>query len=496
LKNPIRKLAGQTAVYGLPSIVGRLLNYLLVPLHTSVFVNPADYGVISDLYAYSSFLVILLTYGMETAYFKFSNTHNEEKTFGTGFGMLSITSLVFMLVVWQFAPQLANGLSYPNHIEYIQAFVLILGFDALSAIPLARLRNKQKPFTFLLINVGGILVNILLNVFFLLYCIPAHKNGTLPSFIANYFNPENLVMYVFIANVAQALFKFGALFLVGIFKQIKKPSFELGKTMLAFALPMLVIGLMGVMNETADRIFIKYLVKAKSGIEEANFQQGIYSANYKLAMMVSIFIQAFRFASEPFFFSNPNDRNKKPVIAKVLNYFTAIALLAFLVIALYIDFFKDFLRDEVYWQGLHIVPVLLLANVFLGIQVNLSIWYKLSTKAYMGIWLAGIGAVITVVGNLVLIPKMGYVGAAYTTLACYITIAVVSYFLGKKHYPIPYQAGKILFLIGFAFVLYLTGSNLSLTGFVNYFVNGLLVLLFIGTFAVLEKKYPIHYEQN
>ena len=487
MKSPLKKLAGQTVIYGLPTIVGRFLNYLLVPFHTQVLTDPSEYGVITQLYAYVAFLVVILTYGMETTYFKYAGIRNESKVFSTSFTLLLSTSLLFFTGCYFFQAQIAEAILLPQHPEYIVVLGGILALDALSAIFLARLRNQEKAKSFAAINIGSILVNVGLNLLLLGYLKQLYQAEQLPSFIASWYTPTHGIYYILLANLAQALFKIiGGI--ISVKPQWAKPSKALAKELLLFGLPILVIGLMGIINETADRVMLKYLLPAGQGVLTADYEIGIYGANYKLAMLVSLLIQAFRFASEPFFFKNPSDKDKKKQIAQVLTYFTAISVLAFLFIAFYLDFFKYFLRKPAYWSGLNVVPILLMANVFLGLSVNISIWYKLSGKLKYGLYVAAIGAVITIIGNALFIPTYGYVACAVTTLVCYVITATTSYLLGNKHYPIPYPIKKILLTLFIGIVFYFIGTYTPIEGVWSYCFKFLLVLCFIGIFTALEKR--------
>ena len=487
MKSPLKKLAGQTVIYGLPTIVSRFLNYLLVPFHTQVLTDPSEYGVITQLYAYIAFLVVILTYGMETTYFKFADLRGEKKVFSTALSMLLATSGLFFFGCYVFQQDIANFILLPQHPEYIVVLGAILATDALSSIFLARLRNQEKAKTFALINVSSILINIGFNLLLLGYFKQLYEAETLPRFIASWYNPNHGIYYILFANLAQAIFKIIAS-LISSNSFWVKPSKKLVKELLFFGIPILVIGLMGIINETADRVMLKYLLPPGSGALSADYEIGIYGANYKLAMMVSLLIQAFRFASEPFFFKNPNGVDKKKQIAQVLTYFTAISILAFLMIAFYIDYFKYFLRKPSYWSGLNVVPVLLMANVFLGISVNVSIWYKLSGKLKYGLYVAAIGAVITLVGNAIFIPLYGYEACAVTTLICYMCTASISYYLGKKHYPIPYAFNKIVLTIFIGVALYFIGTYAPFNGVWSYCFKFLLILGFIGIFTVIEKR--------
>jgi O-antigen/teichoic acid export membrane protein len=477
MSNPIRKLAGQTAIYGLSSIVGRLLNYLLVPLYTYKFANAADYGVVSELYAWVAFLVVLLTFGMETAYFRFrKEVEDEKEVFKSGFFTLFIVNIAFLLFIFIFNQPIANAMLFSEHPEYIVLLSLIVVIDGVSALPLARLRAEEKALKFAGINFVAILVNIILNLFFLLVLFdPA--------------NPEQGVFYILLANLISSALK--PFVLIKDFLGISfRPNWRLVKGMLVYALPLVVAGFAGIINETLDRILLKHLLITTdpSGLMYAEAQVGIYSACYKLAMLVTIIIQAFRYAAEPFFFAQQKNENKNQIYVKVMNYFIGFLCLVFLGVTMNIDILKHFIQNEIYWEGLGVVPILLVANIFLGIYYNQSIWYKLSNKTKFGALISITGAILTIVLNILFIPKYGYWASAWATLAVYGFQMILSYILGQKHHPIPYNVGKFgVFMIA-SFCIYCVFSRINFEWeTINFLVKNSGVLLFLALFFVIEK---------
>lgn len=480
----LKKLASQTAIYGLSTILGRLLNYLLVPLHTRVFAT-ADYGIVGELYAYVSFFIVMLTYGMETGFFRFSqNEENKEKVFPTAFISICVTSIIFMIGMSAFSQPIANAIRYPTHPEYIIYFALILGLDAIASIPFALLRQQNRPIKFAIVKNINIFSNILLNLYFLLLCpyLLMKSNITLP-----FYDISIGIGYVFISNLVSSIITIPLLF-----TEIKfiKNGFDkaLWRKMIIYGLPLLIVGFGGMINETLDRAIMKYLLPAG---DVGMSQLGIYSANYKLSILMSLFIQAFRFAAEPFFFSHAKTTDKKTIYAQVMDYFVLICFGIFLLVTLFIDVFKHFI-SEPYYEGLKIVPVLLLANLCLGVYYNLSIWYKLSDQTNKGALISLTGASITLILNFWWIPIFGYEGSAWATFICYFSMMMICYFMGMKYYPIHYNVKHILGFATLALILYAIGNLtrhqfIENNPFIVYTINTLLLGIF-GTVAFLFFK--------
>lgn len=439
----IKKLIGQTAIYGIPSVLGRVLNFLLIYVHTGAFA-PNGYGIVSEFYAYAALLMIILVYGMETTYFRFSQKREEKTLFSTLQTGLWVSSALFFLLVWLNASGISTAMGYPNQDNFVKWFVIILVADALAALPLARLRFKEKPLVFAGINLAAIFVNIGINLFVFLYWYPQHEAGN-AFLLSDWFNPELGVAYVFIANVISSVAKFTMASLFGI-PNPKLFNFTWWKESMKYAWPLVFVGFAGIINETFDRAAIKHLLTPIVGADEALTQLGIYSGCYKLSILVTIGVQAFRYAAEPLFFKQIKERSDATLI-QIMNYLSGFLLLIFLVVSLFMDVFKEFINNPEYWDGLDIVPPLLLANCFLGMHIQLSMWFKLSDKNKYGAGIAIIASLITLVGNFALVPVLGFRGAAYTTLAVYIFLPTVSYFISKKHYFVAYDIKKIsLFL--------------------------------------------------
>ena len=485
--NVIKKLAGQTAIYGLSSIVGRLLNYLLVPIYTMVFVNPADYGVVSELYAYVAFFIVLLTFGMETTFFRFINIEeNKDKIFNNAFVSLTGINVLFLLLVLVFLGPISEAMLYQDFPEYIALLAIIVAIDAMSSLPLARLRAQEKAKQFAFVQLASIFTNIILNLILLLV---VYNPETDPASTA--------VLYIFIANLASSLIR-----PILLWREFLSLRLEIDQALIQrmwwYAFPIVIAGFAGIINETIDRIMLKQLLNDVAFLPEnytdtplryAESQVGIYSANYKLAMLITIFLQAFRYAAEPFFFAQAKEDPQRKVYGRVMNYLIAVLAFFFLVVTLNIDIFKHFIRNEAYWEGLHVIPILLTANIFLGVYMNQSIWYKLSGQTKFGAYISIFGATGTVVLLLVLIPLYGYTAAAWTTMVIYGGQMVASYLLGQKYYPIKYNLRKAGFYFFFAIALYFMARLINLdSGTVQFVVHNFFVLLFVGVVYWVEKR--------
>lgn len=469
----IKKLAGQTAVYGLSSILGRLLNYLLVPLHTYFFL-PEAFGEVGVMYGYVAFFMVLLMFGMETTFFRFVNkAEDKEKVFNQAFSIVLVINAFFLLNILFFAQSIANFIDFPEHKDYVIWFGFILVFDAISSLFLAKLRQQEEPKKFAVIQLTSIGVNILLNLI-LLYTFVSPKSTT-------------GVEYIFIANLFASAVK-----PIILYKDILNFRFvwdkAMAKTMLVFSTPLLIGSFAGIINETLDRILLDKILTKSHNVEYARTQVGIYNANYKLSILITLFIQAFRYAAEPFFFAQEKSKDKDKVYSTVMTYFVIVVSLMFLVISLNLDFFKFFIRNEAYYEGLRVVPILLLANVFLGIYYNQSIWYKLANKTIYGAYIALVGASLTILLNFILIPYFGYMGSAWTTLVVYFSMSVISYFMGHKYYPIKYNVRKVLLFLISSIVLFFIGQLLTFENiWITFIAHSILILAFIGLVYFIEK---------
>lgn len=482
MKNPIKQLFGQTAVYGLGIVLPRLLNYLLLtPFYTRVF-EKATYGIITELYAYVVFLLVILTYGMETGYFRYaSNSDQKEKVYSTALGSLFVTSVLFIIsmVIWD--GPVSRLVGYASHPEYIRWLAMIVGIDAFAAIPFARIRLYNRATKYALIRIAEVAINIGLNLFFLYYC-PHHTDHPLVSLV---YHEEIGVGYVLISNLTASLVKLVLLsteIMAAFRSSVDK---KLLSTLLRYSYPLLVAGLAGTINEALDRVLLKHLLpQAQHPME----QLGIYGANYKLAVLMTLFVQMFKYAAEPFFFSKSNESNAKNLYADIMTFFVLAGLFIFLLVNLYLDYFILFIGKD-FREGANIVPVILLANLVMGIFFNLSIWYKLTNKTMIGAALVLLGALITIVINSIFIPSYGYEASAWAHLICYSVMVILSFAWSRKHYAIPYKTVGILLYIAFALVIfYVNKLFLQDVSRLHDLWSGLLLLLFAGTVYLRERS--------
>ncbi len=495
----LKKLAGQTAIYGASSILARVLNFLLTPFYVKVF-DPDQFGIITEMYAYVAFLIVFLTYGMETSYFRYSSKAdvNPKIAYNNSLFSVTATSVLFILFAIAFAQPVAEFLAYPNHSEYIVWFAIIVALDALASIPLAKLRKENKAKKFALINIANVGINIGLNLYFLVYCKGNFEAGNSNWLIDITYSPEIGVGYVFIANLIASISKF--LLLGGQLSYRGQFDWQLWKEMFRYAYPMLFVGLAGIVNEMLDRVMLKPILTdtlMEKGLDfqtanqQAQTELGIYGGNYKIAMIISMFLQAYRYAAEPFFFNAEKEKGSKKTYAKIMNFFVIIVSLMFLGMSMNLQIVRYFTPDPDYWEGLMVVPILLGANVLLGIYINQSIWYKLSHKTHYGALISIIGASITVIINLTFIPSYGYIASAWATLVCYAVMVVISYILGQKFYPIPYNLRKIGLYVILAFVLFLVRSEVDTSKGVNwlqFLYNNSLIVVYLGIILFLDKS--------
>lgn len=492
--NPIKNLINQTAIYGLSSIIGRFLNFLLVPLYTRVFPKEL-YGEVSELYAYVAFIFIFLTYGMETSFFKFVEQRSDlRKIYSNALLLLLATTSLFLIGFLLFRKEISTLIQYENHTEYISWLTIIISCDILMAIPFAKLRLQDKAKRFAVLKLLNIAINISANCFFILLC-PFLLENNPDSIVKLIYNPEIQIGYIFISNL---IANFITLFLL-LPDTVKLISFSYfswqeSRAMLIFGIPLILPALALLINQTLDKILLRHLIVVPDWIINPDDAEqyikgeiGIYSANYKIGIFISLFIQTFRYAAEPFFFKQAENKKSKAIYADIMKYFVVFCLVVFLVIMMYIDIIKYFI-DSSYHEGVKIVPILLIALIFSGIVYNLSIWYKLTGKTKYGAYISIIGAIITIVLNIIAIPLYGYMGSVWATFFSYFTMMIISFFLGKKHYKVNYDLKSITGYFALAVMFYYISKYVNFESFwVKYILNTIILMIFIVVVSIREK---------
>ena len=426
--------------YGVSSIAARFINYLLTPYLTFKFTE-SQYGEMSIVYSFIPFMNVVFTYGMETAFFRFANYADKRKVYNTTSLSLIISTILLTVVLILLQHPLSILLQVSEHPEYLSLSAAMIALDALCIIPFAKLRQDGRPVKFAVVKVGGILINIISIYFFLSICPRLIANN--PShWLTRFFDPNWAVGYVLLANVIQ-----NTITLLLLSKEILgfewKLDTVLWKEMMRYGLPLILAGFAGMINETFDRIMLGWWAPVSS-IDAAKAEVGIYSACYKLSILISLAVQAFRMGAEPFFFKQAQQENAPKIYARVMKFFVITLCFMFLLVAMYLDMWKLFIRNPKMWVGLKVVPILLLANMFLGIYYNLSVWYKLGNKTIAGAYITLIGAAITLLINWLFIPYFSYMACAWATFACYGSMMVVSYIWGQKEFRIPYATKKLV----------------------------------------------------
>jgi len=477
----MKKLAKETAMYGVSSILGKFLNWMMVPLYTYVLASSSEYGIVTNLYAWTALLLVMLTYGMETGFLRFANKNKEEagKVYSTTLITVGTTSFIFAMICIIFSHPIANAMGYRNHSEFIALLGTVVAMDAFGCIPYVYLRFKNRPVRFVFLNLFAIAVNIFFNIFFLVIC--PWLTVKAPNLINWFYDPNYGVGYVFIANIfSTAMVTIALLFDVFVVKfEFDK---ALLKQMLKYSLPLVVLGIAGIMNQTLDKILFPFLMHGNIGKAEL----GIYGATSKIALVMTMFTQAFRYAYEPFIFAQKKDKDSLNTYADAMKYYILIALFLFLGMVLYMDIFKYFIPNSSYWVGLKVVPIVMLSFIFQGIFFNLSLWYKLTDRTMYGAWFSILGTIIIVVLNIVLVPIYSYMGCAWAAFACFFVIMVVSYFYGQKYMPIKYDLKTIGLYTVVTLILYAAST------FINTHHTALNValktILMIGYVTLLVKR--------
>ena len=480
----MKKLAKETAIYGVSSILGKFLNWLLVPLYTYVLASQSDYGKVTNLYAWTALLLVILTYGMETGFFRFANKRKEdaETVYSTTLITVGFTSILFTLLCLFFSTQIADLLGYNNHPEYITMLGIVVAMDAFASIPFAYLRFSNRPIKFAAYKFIYIFLNIAFNLFFLITCPWLMKVA--PESVSWFYNPDYGVGYVFVANLLSTFLQ-TLILLPYVFVVKFKFDYSILRKLLQYSLPLLVLGIAGIMNQTLDKILFPYLMPGLVGEAEL----GIYGATSKIAMVMLMFTQAFRYAYEPFIFAQHKDKDSLGAYADAMKFFIIFSLLIFLGMVMFIDIFKYIIQRD-YWVGLNVVPIVLMSFVFQGIFFNLSLWYKLTDKTMYGAWFSILGTIIIVIGNFVLVPILSYTGSAWASLACYFVIMLVSYYYGQKHMPIKYDFKTIGLYSAVTLLLYLISLFID-TPYPALNIGLKSVLIFLFLILLVKRDFPL-----
>ena len=482
----LKSLAKDTAIYGLSSIVARFVNYLLVPIQTARFTaEGGQYGVITNVYAYTALLIILLTYGMETTFFRFMNKEGEDprRVYSTTLRMVGVTSVLFAVLVVLFRNRIAGLMGYADHPEYVWVLFVTVAIDAFSAILFAYLRCCHRPVKFASLKIANIIMNVTLNILYLII-LPAMRLNPLGIYDDG-FRPD--VAWVFYINMACTVAT-----LLMLHKELRgiTAGFDSGicRRMLTYTWPILVMGLAGQLNQCVSQILFPYLYDGTA--QEAGTQLGIYGACIKIAMIMVMITQAFRFAYEPFVFGKSKDSDNRATYAAAMKYYVIFTLLAFLVVMGYIDVLRYIIGPS-YWPGLKVVPIVMAAEIMFGVFFNLSFWYKLTDRTIWGAWFSGIGCVILITIDVLLIPRFGYMACAWAGFAAYGTSMLISYFVGQHYYPIAYPVRSIAAYVALAAVLFaaVSTANAHLPLPAAIAVNTLLIAVFAA--VIVRRDFPL-----
>ena len=481
----IKNLAKETAIYGVSSIVGKSVNFLLLPLYVRALMNTGEYGVVTHLYSLTAILMVVLTYGMETGFFRFANKYrnNYEKVYSTALITLAFTSTFFVAIYLIFSTPITNALGYSQNPEFVTLLMIAVAIDAFSAIPFAYLRFKNRPIRFVTIKFVYIIGNIILNLFFFIVCPWLMRVA--PHTVDWFYNPTYSVGYIFVSNAIATVVMM--LFLI---PEVFRAKFFFSKSiltkMLRYSFPLLILGVAGIMNQSIDRLIFPYLFDDQ---EFAKSELGIYGACFKVAMIMMMFTQAFRYAYEPFVFSRHKSKTSKAAYADVMKYYVIFALLIFLGMMFYLDFLKVLITES-YWSGLKIIPIVLWAYIFQGIYFNLSIWYKLSDKTMFGAIFSIVGLAITLAIQIIFVPKYSYMASAWAAFACFFVMMIISYFVGKKYMPIAYDLKSIGLYVVAALILYTLGTLVDTQyQILNIAYRTFLLSLFVV--LVVKRDFPL-----
>lgn len=483
----LKKLAGETAIYGVSSIVGKFLNWLLVPFYSRALASPGEYGVVTELYAWTALLIIILTYGMETGFFRFSASEPDEdkanRVYSTTLTSLAFTSTLFAILIILFSRPIATWMSYELHPEYIAMLGVAVAMDAFGSIPFSYLRFKKRPIKFASLKLIMIFANIIFNLFFLWVCPKIYSSN--PEAIAWFYNPSYSVGYIFLSNLLSTTLV-TILLLPYVF--IGKFNFDksLLKKMLKYSMPLVLFGIVGIMNQSIDKIILPHIYP---DVEEGKILLGIYGACFKIAMVMMMFTYAFRFAYEPFVFAKHKDADSKETYADAMKYYVISSLFIYLFMIAYMDLFGMLLAPE-YRIGMKVLPFVLMTYLLQGVFYNLSLWYKLIDKTIYGTWLSLVGLVITITINVLFIPTLNYMACAIASLISFIVMVLLSYFLGQKYFPIVYDLKR---MGGYALLTLLLSCGMLFVNFEFFWQNILWRTLLVIPFVLylLKKDLPL-----
>ncbi len=449
----IKQLAGQTLWYGVPTIASRFLGYLMnmaLPFFIALPENTAD---LVQVYTLIPFLNVLYAYGLETAYFRFSQTHDREKLYSTLSISLAISTLLFTAILFLYKGVLTNAADLQSNPDYITWMALIIAIDNFNTLPFAKLRQENRPKRYAFARIAGIVLNVTIVILFI-GIIPATLKKNPDSFLSLLYNPSIGLGYYLIGNICGSLFT-----LLVLSKEIRKIKFQfdfkLWKEVMLYSAPLIIVGLGGMINDVLSRLIYRHVVDLPK--QQADHELGIFANIFRIALLITIMIQAFRMAAEPFFFNKSKDDNAMKSYARVMKFFVIACCFMLLFIGLFLDVFRWIFihfANKNWAEGLEVVPLLALANIFLGIYYNLSVWYKLTNKNMYGAVITIVGAVITIVLNIILIPLLHYTGAAIATFSCYLFMMITSYKMGKKYYPVPYAVKKLTAYLVIVILIY------------------------------------------
>jgi O-antigen/teichoic acid export membrane protein len=481
----LKSLVKDTAIYGISSIAGRFINYLLVPIQTAAWAaSGGQYGVVTNVYAYTALLLVILTYGMETTFFRFANKAEEDPqtVYSTTLLAVGCTSLLFSIGVLLFIDPISSVMGYADHPEWVAVMFVCVAIDAFKCVPFAFLRYKKRPVKFATIQVANVLLNVLLNIVYL-YLLPKLRVNPFGLYDDRFTLEVGMVFYInLVCTLLVTLMFWNEL--VGIRYRFDA---RLLRRMLRYSWPLLILGIAGILNQTFDKIVFPFLYHGA----DAKTELSIYGATVKIAMIMAMITQAFRYAYEPFVFGKSKDKDNRETYAKAMKYFIVFTLLAFLMVVGYMDVLRYIIRNHDYWAGLRVVPIVMAAEIMMGVYFNLSFWYKLTDRTIWGAYFSGIGCVVLIAVNVIFVPQYSYMACAWGGVAGYGTAMLLSYVVGQKYYPINYPLKEIMAYIVLAMILTagMLAANRYLDTLAAIGTNTLLGLVFVA--YIVKKDFPL-----